>query len=91
MRKKLSKKYVWSVNEMCLAEHLLVGPFDFISLPDLEAPKKMEDRQVDRRVWEWLITICQQRGLDTKEINHQSEVFLGMKLEWCIAEWLGKE
>ena len=44
LRKKLSKKYVWSGDKVCLAEHFLVGPFDFVSLPDLEAPKKMEDR-----------------------------------------------
>ena len=44
LRKKLSKKYVWSEDEVCLVEHLLVGPSKFVSLPDLEMSKKMEDR-----------------------------------------------
>ena len=44
LRKKQNKKYVWSEDEVCLAEHLLVGPFNFVHLPDLEAPKRMEDR-----------------------------------------------
>ena len=82
LRKKLSKKYVWLEDEVCLVEHLLVGPFKFVSLPNLEAPKKMEGRCIDAKVWEWLITICQQRGLSMMEINCQSEVFLGMKLGW---------
>ena len=91
LRKKLSKKYVWLENEVCLAEHLLVGPFEFVSLPDLEMSKKMEGRWVDAGVWEWLITICQQHGLDVEEINHQSKVFLGMKSRWGMREWLEKE
>ena len=52
MKKKLSKKYVWSEDDVCLAEHLLVGPFKFVSLPDMETLKKMENRQIDMKVWE---------------------------------------
>ena len=44
LKKKLSKKYIWSEDDVCLAEHLLVGPFEFVSLPDLEMLKKIENR-----------------------------------------------
>ena len=60
LRKKLSKKHIWLEDKVCLVEHLLVGPFEFVSQPDMEAQKKMEGRQVDVKVWEQLITICQQ-------------------------------
>ena len=90
LKKKLSKRYVWSEDDICLAEHLLVGPFEFVSLPDLETSKKMEKRRVDAKVWERLIVICQQRGLNTAEINRQSEVFLGKVSEWSRKERLRK-
>ena len=44
LRKKLSRKYVWSEDDVCLVEHLLVRPFEFVCLPDLEAPWRMEGR-----------------------------------------------
>ena len=44
LRKKLSKKYIWLEDDVCLAECLLVGPFEFVNLPDLEMSKKMENR-----------------------------------------------
>ena len=44
LRKKLSKKYAWSEDDVCLVAHLLVGPFEFVCLPDLEMSKKMENR-----------------------------------------------
>ena len=62
---------------MCLAEHLLVGPFDLIEKPGPRSLKKMEKNRLDDEIWERLKFVGQARGLDMKGIEAQIAVHLG--------------
>ena len=49
---KNGQKYGWFQDEVCLAEHLLVGPFEFGQKASPEAPMRMEEYQIEEEIWE---------------------------------------
>ena len=61
---------------MCLAEHLLVGPFDLIEKPGPRSLRKMEKNRINDEIWERLKIVGQARGLDMKGIEAQIAVHL---------------
>ena len=72
-----NKKYGWFQDEVCLAEHLLVGPFDLINKPGPRSLRKMEKNRIDDEIWERLKFVGQARRLDMKGIEAQITVHPG--------------
>ena len=75
---KNGQKYGWFQDEVCLAEHLLVGPFKFVWKASLEAPMKMEGYQIKEEIWEQLEVVGQAHGLNMRGICTQERVHTAM-------------
>ena len=57
-----------------MAEHLLVGPFDFDPKLSVEVAGRIENYRVRKERWEQLKVVGQEQGLDVTDINQQARV-----------------
>ena len=75
---KWSEKYGWFQDKVCLAEHLLVGPFKFVRRPSPESARKIEKHRIGEEIWEQLEVVGRACGLSMVGIHTQERVHTAM-------------
>ena len=73
-------KYGQYQDQVCLAEHLLVGPFNFEGKESAEATYGRQWRYwIHRDMWERLKVVGAERALEVKNIDEQAVVCIRVK------------
>ena len=75
---KGGEEYGWFQDQVCLAEHLLVGPFEFVKRQSPGSSSKMEGYQIEEEIWERLEVVGRAHGLSMREIHIQERAHTAM-------------